>query len=124
MKKVTQTATARRVLLPSVQNAFDLGIAEAGGLCSAAWLKRRRRAGVRIICRASSFSATLRVFSAAGSSARRPIAQEIRGGSPTGWPDEQGLCRAVSWALRSNQSKHGCSAVSPLSAVSIRKRVN
>ena len=55
MKKVTQTATARRVLLPSVQNAFDLGIAEAGGLCSAAWLKRRRRAGVRIICRAIFF---------------------------------------------------------------------
>lgn len=54
MKKVTQSATARRILLPSVQNAFDLGIAEAGArLCSAAW--RRRRAGVRIICRAIFF---------------------------------------------------------------------
>lgn len=56
MKKVTQSATARRILLPSVQNAFDLGIVEAGArLCSAAWLKRRRRAGVRIICRAIFF---------------------------------------------------------------------
>ena len=56
MKKVTQSATSETHPSFSVQNAFDLGIAEAGArLCSAAWLKRRRRAGVRIICRAIFF---------------------------------------------------------------------
>ena len=46
MKKVTQSATARRILLPSVQNAFDLGIVEVGqvvfgGLAEASKARRR-----------------------------------------------------------------------------------